>query len=201
MAQVSTLVLAGGRSSRMGQDKALLTVDGVPLLRRISEIALACTSEVKVVTPWPKRYEEIVPAGVSFVQEMMLSQEITQSHGPLVGLAQGLAETHCDWVLALACDLPNLEAAALRTWMGHLEDLPQTTVAYIPRIAEHWEPLCGFYRRSCLEPLQIFIRAGGRSFQRWLDSQAVAVIDSVDPTLLVNLNTPADVASLQRTTA
>lgn len=200
MAQVATLILAGGQSSRMGQDKALIAIDDVPLLRRVCQIALSCTPEVKVVTPWPERYQAVVPAAVTFVQEKMLAQEINQSHGPLVGLAQGLAEVECDWVLALACDLPNLEAAALQTWMGHLDALPQSTLAYLPKTANRWEPLCGFYRRRCLDPLQAFIKTGGRSFQRWLDNQPVTVIGSVNPTLLVNLNTPADVAGLKQAT-
>ncbi|MBD0337440.1 MAG: molybdenum cofactor guanylyltransferase [Cyanobacteria bacterium Co-bin13] len=199
MTQVTALILAGGQSSRMGYDKALIDVEGTPLLRRTCEVALACTPTVKVVTPWPDRYQAVVPAAVAFVHEQFLAQEVPQSHGPLVGLAQGLAQVDSDWVLALACDLPHLKAAVLQAWARQLESLPPTTLAYLPQIKGRWEPLCGFYRRSCLPLLEAFIQKGGRSFQRWLDQHPVTVIAEVDPALLFNLNTPGDVASLRQT--
>jgi molybdenum cofactor guanylyltransferase len=199
MAQVAALILAGGQSSRMGHDKALIHLEGMPLLRRVCEVALTCTPSVKIVTPWPDRYRAVVPSGVTFVQEKFLPQEVAQSHGPLVGLAQGLAQVEADWVLALACDLPNLKANILQAWKRQLDSLPPTTLAYLPQINERWEPLCGFYRQGCLPLLEAFIQTGGRSFQRWLDRQPVAVIADVDPALLLNLNTPADLDSLEQT--
>ncbi|MBD0270113.1 MAG: NTP transferase domain-containing protein, partial [Cyanobacteria bacterium Co-bin8] len=119
----------------------------------------------------------------------------------LVGLAQGLAQVESEWVMVLACDLPHLKAAVLQSWAHQLESLPSSTLAYLPQLKGRWEPLCGFYRRSCLPHLEAFIQTGGRSFQRWLDHQPVTVIADVDPALLFNLNTPGDVASLQQTTS
>lgn len=182
----------------MGHDKALISLEGRPLLQRICEVALACTPSVNIVTPWPSRYQTVVPPGVAFVQEQFLPQEAPQSHGPLVGLAQGLAQVEADWILALACDLPNLKADVLQTWKHQLDSLPPTTLAYLPQINGRWEPLCGFYRHSCLPLLEAFIHTGGRSFQRWLDQQPVTVIADVDPALLLNLNTPADLDSLEQ---
>ncbi|HEY9763684.1 MAG TPA: molybdenum cofactor guanylyltransferase [Trichocoleus sp.] len=200
MTQVTALVLAGGQSSRMGQDKALIQVAGLPLLRRVCDIALSCTPVVQVVTPWPGRYQTILPSAVGFVHEEFLPQEVPQSHGPLVGLAQGLSQVRTPWALALACDLPNLEAAVLKTWMSHLNALPETALAYVPKTGNRWEPLCGFYRQSCLPILQDFIQVGGRSFQRWLDRQSVEVAIGGSHEMLLNLNRPEDVAALQAAT-
>ena len=58
---LATIVLAGGQSTRMGQDKALILIDSVPLLRRVCEAGLQCSPEVYVVTAWPDRYQAIVP--------------------------------------------------------------------------------------------------------------------------------------------
>lgn len=198
MAQVTALILAGGQSSRMGQDKALIQVAGVPLLRRVCDVASRCTPSVQVVTPWPERYQAVLPPTVGFVREKFLSQEVPQSHGPLVGLAQGLDQIDTPWALALACDLPNLEAPVIKTWISQLEALSETTIAYLPQTGSRWEPLCGFYRRSCLSALQDFIQVGGRSFQRWLDGQSVAVATGVPHNMLINLNTPEDIAALKQ---
>lgn len=185
---LSSIVLAGGQSSRMGQDKALLEINGVPLLRRICQVAQACTVSVYVVTPWPDRYQTILSSDEQIVIDR-------HSQGPLVGFAQGLAQVTTEWVLLLACDLPNLRADALQTWITHIPSLTQE-IALLPLSEKGWQPLCGFYRRDCLNQLQAAIDQGERSFQRWLAALPVRELPDVDQNLLVNCNTPQDLAEL-----
>jgi len=123
---LSAIILAGGSSSRMGRDKALITLQGVPLLRQICDVALHCTHEVYVVTPWPERYQEILPEGCRVIQEVPMPGE-NQNHGPLVGFAQGLAQVETDWVLLLACDLPQLKVEVLQGWVAELSKFPVLT--------------------------------------------------------------------------
>ncbi|NJL83140.1 MAG: molybdenum cofactor guanylyltransferase [Chloroflexaceae bacterium] len=191
--QVTGIVLAGGRSSRMGRDKALVAIAGVPLLRRTVEIAGACAAQVYVVTPWPERYGEILPPNCGVIREMG-RVEAGESQGPLVAFAQGLAQVATAWVLLLACDLPQLTAADLEEWLLLLPHLQE--IAYLPRSPQGWEPLCGFYRRSCLRSLEEFIKAGGRSFQTWLGTQSVREMRLKNPDCLFNCNTPADLAKI-----
>nr|WP_317108836.1 NTP transferase domain-containing protein [Chroococcidiopsis sp. SAG 2025] len=66
---LSSIVLAGGKSSRMGRDKALLPVDGVPLLQKVCEVAIALCDRVYVVTPWQERYQHLLPVGCEFIRE------------------------------------------------------------------------------------------------------------------------------------
>jgi molybdenum cofactor guanylyltransferase len=115
-----------------------------------------------------------------------------RTEGPLVGFAQGLATVETDWVLLLSCDLPNLDAATIASWIEDLDAIPEGTIAYLPQSEKGWEPLCGFYRSSCRESLETFIAQGGRSFQRWLRSQVVAILPVADPEILFNCNRPED---------
>ncbi len=197
---LSAIVLAGGQSSRMGRDKARIPVQGVPLLRQVCDVALTCTCEVYVVTPWPERYQDILPAACHVIPEVPLPGE-TKPHGPLVGFAQGLAQVETDWVLLLACDLPQLQANVLQSWVTQLdktaddampEAVREATIALLPRHPKGWEPLCGFYRRQCLPMLTQFIDEGGRSFQRWLGQHLVQELPLSNTQLLFNCNTPAD---------
>jgi molybdopterin-guanine dinucleotide biosynthesis protein A len=188
---LSAIVLAGGQSSRMGQDKALIPIQGVPLLRQVCDVALNCTHQVYVVTPWPERYQYIVPNACFVIQEVPLPGK-TQPHGPLVGFAQGLAHVETDWVLLLACDLPQLQAKVLQGWATELEKTPQEAIARLPKHPKGWEPLCGFYRRQCLPMVNKFINQGGRSFQYWLAQHPVQELPVSDTKLLFNCNTPAD---------
>lgn len=189
---LSAIVLAGGKSSRMGKDKALLHIQGVPLLRLVCDIASALCNPVYVVTPWPERYQDLVPATCQFIQEVPLP------HGPLVGFAQGLAQVQTDWVLLLACDLPRLRVEVLQDWAAVLDSVGEEAIALLTHHAKGWDPLCGFYRRSCLPALTDYINQGGRSFQHWLAQHPVQVLPLPDAQMLFNCNTPADLASLEK---
>jgi molybdenum cofactor guanylyltransferase len=182
---ITTIVLAGGLSTRMGQDKALLEINDEPLLKRLTDVGLMVSQEVLVVTAWPERYQAVVSADCRLMSDR-------QTAGPLVGFAQGLTAVQTDWVLLLSCDLPNFEAAIVEGWMQDLATLPQATIAYLPQSEKGWEPLCGFYRSTCRESLETFIDQGGRSFQRWLRSQSVAILPVADPDILFNCNRPED---------
>lgn len=196
---LSAIILAGGQSSRMGRDKALIPLEGVPLLQHICEVALHCASPVYVVTPWPEKYKHVLPETCLIIQEFPLPGE-TESHGPLVGFAQGLTQVETDWVLLLACDLPLLQVNVLQNWATQLENVPLEAIALLPHQSQGWEPLCGFWRRQCLPLLTNFINEGGRSFQQFLAQHLVQELAVSDTQVLFNCNTPADLELLTHPT-
>lgn len=188
----------------MGTDKALIQCGDEVLIQRTCRVTLGCADRVYVVTPWGDRYRPFLPAEIEMWPEPLSADPDGRRPGPLVALAEVVpalmedAELASDWVLALACDLPNLDEAALREWASHLDRLPPSVMAYLPHIQDHWEPLCGFYRVACGASWQAYLASGGRSFQGWLRQQSVATIPGVDPAWLINLNTPDDVAQSSR---
>jgi molybdenum cofactor guanylyltransferase len=189
----SVIVLAGGYSRRMGEDKALLSIHGIPLLQHVCQVALTCAPSVTVVTPWPNRYKDVVPTECHLVAETLMPTETSfESHSPLVGFRQGLEETGTDWVLLLACDMPQLKADVLNAGAIALAEINAQAIAYLPHDQNGWQPLCGFYRKACLTSLQSFIDIGGRSFQRWLESEVVEEWEPSDRSILLNCNTPED---------
>lgn len=197
--KITAIILAGGKSSRMGQDKAMLCVGGVSLLVRVYQVAAACANSVYVVTPWVERYQSLLPGG-NFVREELLLGETdpeVQTQGPLVGFAQGLAKVKTEWVLLLACDLPNLQVGVLQQWINRLDEVEENAIAVLVQHEKGWEPLCGFYRSSCLPRLNEFINQGGRSFQRWLSQNTVEVLPPIAPAMLFNCNTPEDLKMLE----
>jgi molybdopterin-guanine dinucleotide biosynthesis protein A len=179
------LVLAGGQSRRMGEDKALLSCGGVTLLHRVCAIAQACTDQVYVVTSRSEHYREVVPRGCRFIHE-------PSPQGPLGAFAAGLRQVQTEWVLLLACDLPFLTAEPLLAWQKKLKTVPSDAIAALPYGEKGWEPLCGFYRQGCLPVLEAFIQQGGRSFQAWLAQQPVHRLSLDQAQWLFNCNTPAD---------
>ena len=183
--KIAVIVLAGGQSSRMGRDKAMLEIEGKSLLQRVCEIAALLTPEVYVLTAWPDRYRSTLTEKSKFLVEY------NPGCGPLVALTQGLKEIAAEWILLLACDLPLLNAQIIQKWASQLTDFPPSTLAVVPYQNPRWEPLCGFYRQQSLPSLQSFIDKGGRSFQVWLN-QIPAIplpVGEQEAVMLSNCNT------------
>ncbi len=168
----------------MGRDKALIEIDGVPLLKRTCDAARHCTDLIYVVTSWRDRYQSIV-SDVRWIEE-------PSPRSPLIGFAEALEQVSTDWALLLACDLPRLSGETLKQWTAQIADTP----IIVARSQEGWEPLCGFYRRDRLRSLQNYIAQEERSFQHWLDSESVQELKINDRRILSNCNTPEDLKIL-----
>ena len=190
---LSAIILAGGKSSRMGEDKALLMIQGIPLLKRTAILTQAYAKETYIITPWIERYSTINFPNCYLLREQCPSGD---TEGPLIGFAQALPYVTTQWVLLLACDLPNLTNLALEEWLQQLDSVSEEAIACLPPYQKGWEPLCGFYRSSSLKNLESFIQGGGRSFQRWLKLHYVEELVVRDRSVLFNCNTPDDLRIL-----
>jgi len=164
---LTTLILAGGQSSRMGEDKALLSLQGVSFLENICLIAQDCAVQVSVITPWPERYELIIPQYCRIIKEPL------PTRGPLLAFALGLTFVSTDWVLLLACDLPLLTPPIIQEWSRLLATVPENAMALVPRCGSRWEPR-------------------GTSFQKWLNVSVVEELIIDNSEILFNCNTPED---------
>ncbi len=198
--KIIAIVLSGGKSSRMGRDKALLEINGETLLLKTCRTALQVADSVYVVAKSRSQYQEAIASNLSQFS-LVLDQ---QFDGALIGFWQGIQAiaSPADWFLLLACDLPNLQADILKFWANQLIDLPESAIAYLPRYLDgnsrkQWEPLCGFYRWQCQDSLGEFIKEGGRSFQKWLCDQEVIEIAIAPSPMLFNCNTPDDFYSVK----
>lgn len=181
------LILAGGKSSRMGEDKALIPWQGVPMLKRVYQVAAECTEKVYIITPWPEKYQPILPTECQWLTEY-------NSEGSLMGFAQGLAQINSDWILLLGCDLPLLNSDIIQNWIAQLNQIAPEILALVPKQSQGWEPLCGFYRQQIKIELQKYIDRGDRSFQNLLNQISVQPlsINSQKAKMLHNCNTPSD---------
>jgi molybdopterin-guanine dinucleotide biosynthesis protein A len=199
-----SLILAGGMSSRMGEDKALITWQGQPMLYRVYQVAAECTEQVYLITPWRTKYQplftrELLPTKVQWIDESQ------PGAGPLVGFYRGLTAlhqihqsffdaSHDHWVLLLGCDLPDLDSAIIKHWRSHLSAMNRDILAVVPHSEKGWEPLCGFYRCRILPELTKYVEQGGRSFQKWLQTMPVInlLVEDEARKMLKNYNTPLD---------
>lgn len=190
--KIAALILAGGKSSRMGRDKALIPWQGIPMLARVSDVAENCCDRVYIFTPRIFQYQTILKKDYFFLKEY------NPGKGPLIAFAEALSQINCqenfEWVLLLACDLPKLRSKIVQNWSKKLNPIPDNIMALVPQNNSKYEPLCAFYRPQVLPELEHFINRGGNSFQIWLSSISVRSISisSEDSLMLFNCNTPFD---------
>src|SRR5262249_27638991 len=131
-------VLAGGRSSRMGRDKALLPSGDRTLIEQIAAQVHAAAGQVTLIRP-PERYRCLgYPVAAARVANL----------GTPGGLCTAPSVTEADWTLVVACDMPGLTADFLRTLLDAAESSAADCVA--PKTAQGLEPLCAVYHRRCL---------------------------------------------------
>lgn len=180
------LVLCGGRSTRMGRDKATLPFGAEPLLQRVVRLVGACVDDVVVVARAGQLLPPL-PDGVRVVHDEVEDQ------GPMGGLVPGLKATSAEAVYATGCDVPFLRRAVVDLLF---ERLAHHAVA-VPEAEGRLHPLAAVYRVDVLPVLEDLFAAGRRRPRELFAQVATLRVDeaslrAVDPPLdtLANLNTP-----------
>ena len=186
MQVLSCIVLAGGRSFRLGTDKAFLEIGGQPLIERVVERMIKIGDEVLLVTNTPKQFAYL---GLRMVGDVQPGQ------GALGGVYSGLLAVRNEYSVVVACDMPFLDLKLLR----YMILLTPGQDVVIPRIGGMLEPLHAIYSRACLRPIERVLARGGRRIVEFFPEVQVRYVDQrevdiLDPKHLsfFNVNTPAD---------
>ena len=186
-ADVTALVLAGGKSSRMGRDKMTLTLSGRTMLERACAFGASLGIPVLVACGDPEHFAHL-PDGARAVPDDV------PGCGPLGGLCAGLGAMETEFALVWAADMPFLSAAAaerLRNAIGNAD-----ACAYA--LDGRPEPLVALYRRSCLAPARERLSRGELRLRGLLHEVKLVTLTPDDPALFVNLNTPAEFEQARR---
>lgn len=161
------VILAGGRSSRFGRDKARVEVMGVPSLERVRAAAEAVVGDgVRI---------HDAPAG-----------------GPLGAILESFARWPGRDLIVLSCDVPLIDAATIERLAAPLDDAD----ARVARVEGRAQPLAACYRTTAEAPLRAAWDAGERAIVRALDRLVIAWLDA-SPTRLVDFDTPEDLVALE----
>lgn len=173
-------VLAGGGSTRMGHDKALLAAGGETLLDRVEKLVRGAAGSVTIIGP-PARYASL---GYPVVPDKI------EACGPLGGVYTALDLTAADWNLIVACDMPDLTAGLLASLFRAAES--SSAAAIVPESAGGLDPLCAVYHRRCAAPALAALQRKIFKMHDFLSTLSMERMAVADPGPLKNLNTPAD---------
>lgn len=185
-ADVTGVLLAGGRSRRMGRDKALLELQGEPLAKRVETVLRELCTKVIVAGDRPDLARPDLPC---------LPDLFPGS--PLGGLYTALKHVDTPYIFAAACDLAWPDAALARAIIAR----GRGSDAAVIRSAAGWEPLFALYGKGCLEPMRQQLQAGNYRIYDLFERVRVTTLDAAElPSgwgrSLVNLNTPDDLCRL-----
>ena len=184
------VVLAGGRSRRLGRNKALEKVGGIPLASRVISVVKSIASELVLVVA-DEAQADVLP----IPDDAITVLDMHAGSGSLGGIFTGLTKSPTDWALVVACDMPFLNAQLL-TYMA---DSREGADVVVPMLDGWPEPTHAFYSKTCLRHMEESLNKGRLKITGFFDSVTVKYlpqesIEAIDPERwsFFNVNTADD---------
>lgn len=184
--QLSILILAGGKSTRMkGKDKANLTFHGETFLEGLYERLKPCSSQIMISEgKLTKRDYDGELAKAEFVRD------IYEDRGPLGGLYAGMCESEQEYLAVVACDMPYFDIEVIKYLMTFDQEEYD---AIVPTITERIQPLAGIYKKRLLPKIKEQLEEGDNMMKHFLRNIRVRYVEVADNAQLVkmlrNINT------------
>ena len=186
---ITGVILVGGKSRRMGRDKAFLDVAGKPLFERVLEVFRKSFDRIVLVGD---REERFAAYGLPVLPDIYPGSS-------LGGLYTGLFHAATEYVFVSSCDLPFPNTAILR----HLCSLKDGFDAVVPSTKYGYEPLFALYAKSCLGPIKALLDSGDCCAYAWypqvrvryVSDEELAHLDR-DRRAFLNVNTPDEFARI-----
>jgi molybdenum cofactor guanylyltransferase len=190
---VTAFILAGGKSTRMGADKAFVELDGRTLLARALDLTRSVTPEVRIVGDAAK-----------FAPFASVVEDVFRGCGPLGGIHAALRASPTELNVILAVDVPFVSSALLQYLIRRARASALATVT-VARADGRWQPLCAVYRRDFADAAEYALRAGRYKIDTLFESIHVQVITQEEleaagfsSRMFRNLNTREELQAVQQ---
>jgi molybdenum cofactor guanylyltransferase len=188
---LTVAIMAGGQSSRMGQDKSFVPFQGRPLIEVVQERVTGLGAELVVITNKPDEYAYL---------GLPMYSDVYPNMGPLGGIYTAVYHARHPYTLVVACDMPWLN----RDLLVYLIGLRHQADIIVPRWDKFPEPLHAIYTKACLPPIleqlqssQLkVVRFYGQVQVHFVDRPAIEQFDK-DGRSFANLNTPEELSKAE----
>jgi molybdopterin-guanine dinucleotide biosynthesis protein A len=188
--EISCVVLAGGKSTRLGRDKVLEKIGNKSLLEQVISRTESLSKEIIIVTAKERTFTHLESR-----EKIKIVSDIFPGQGSLGGIYTGLVKSSSFYNLVLAADMPFVNGSLLKYMMGIAEGFDFT----VPRIDGLFEPLHAIYSKACISPIETILSQGKKTIIELFNYVKVRFveaeeIDRFDPHHLsfFNINTPAE---------
>jgi len=189
---ITGIILAGGKNSRMGTNKAFLEIDGTRLIDKTINIYRELFSEIIIVTNDPLSYVEFV--------DTTIVTDIYKGKGPLGGIYTGLFYSKNPYAFVSPCDMPYLN----KDFISYMTNQAGNHDVIVPETAEGYQPLHAIYSRDCLPSIKRLLMLDKLKITGFYRDMRVLGISEEQSSpfnkngrLFQNLNTPEDIKEVQ----
>lgn len=141
---MTAIILAGGKSSRLGRSKALQVIEGKNLIQWVIDRLATLSTEIIIATA----HGEAIHCSSAIRTKTVA--DTYPGKGPLIGIYSGLMASSSSQAIVVGCDTPFLSVSLLE----YITQICSTFDVVVPRIKNKLEPLCAVYSRNCLSPIQ-----------------------------------------------
>ncbi|MCI1695483.1 molybdenum cofactor guanylyltransferase [Aneurinibacillus aneurinilyticus] len=188
------IILAGGHSSRMGQPKELLLVEGVPLIERTRRLLTPVMDRCVIISNHPERLK-MIP------NEVPIYPDDIPGQGPLGGIVTAMRVATSDILFVVACDMPALEADVVLQLCDRASMLEKEYDIIYPVWSGRAHPLCALYHRRVWPFAEALLKDGRRRMFDLIDGRRAFAWDATlsfptDP--FCNINTVQDYDEFQK---
>lgn len=189
---ITGVILAGGKSDRMGKNKALMLLDGRRLIDLVIAVLREVFADLLIVTNRPELYADL---------QLPIVGDVYPDKGALGGIYSAIYHAPTPYCFVVACDMPFLNTAVIR----YLTSQIVNNDVVMPDIHGEMEPLHAIYSKTCLQPILRCLEANRLKIISFLPDVRVCTvvasdIQRFDPNLLgfQNLNTPEEFQAAER---
>ncbi len=185
---ITGVILAGGRSRRMGRDKATLALAGRTLFERAHDAFEPVFTQILIAGDRP----DLASATVPYFADEYPGSALGGIHG-------GLSAAQTPWIFVIPCDLAAPDANLIR----HLLPYRHNQDAVVPRTTAGFEPVFALYHKNCLPVMEHMLQGGNFRIYDFYDRIRTRFVDNDElpdgwQTALVNLNSPLDIEQLSK---
>jgi molybdopterin-guanine dinucleotide biosynthesis protein A len=190
--KMTAIILAGGNSVRMGENKAFIQIDGIPIITRIQSLFKELSEEVIIVTNQKDLFKNF---------DSNTYTDLLPDRGALGGLYTGIFFSSYPYSFCVACDMPFLKRSLVQFLIRHTKDED----ALVPRTRDGLQPLHAIYSKRCLDAIKKVMDQGKNKIIDFYDLVRVKIVEERDflhlDTLresFVNVNTPEDLLLIRK---
>jgi molybdopterin-guanine dinucleotide biosynthesis protein A len=195
---MTSIILAGGKSLRLGRSKALQVIEGKSLIQWVVDRLAVLSTEIIIATANGK------PIPCSSTVRIRTVADIYPGKGPLAGIYSGLIASSSSRAIVVGCDTPFLSVSLLE----YMTQICSIFDVVVPRIKNKLEPLCAVYSKNCLDPIQGLLKQDERQIRKLFSMVKVKYIEEdeinrFDPEHLsfFNINTQDDLERARKLAA
>jgi molybdopterin-guanine dinucleotide biosynthesis protein A len=189
---ITGIILSGGKSIRMGENKAFIKIEGAPIINRIYALFKELFQEIIIVTDQKELFANF---------NSNIYSDLIPNKGVLGGLYTGIFFSNFHYSFCVACDMPFIKKSLVQYLIKNIKDED----VIVPRTKDGLQPLHAIYSKNCLDPIKRIIEQGKYKIIDFYNLVNLKIVEendfvSLDPhrESFINMNTPEELLSVKK---